>query len=98
MLFVIQALDRPDGTAKRQPVYAAHRAHLDTAADYGVTLVMSGPLVADDGTTPIGSMFVVEAEDRAAAEAFNKADPFYAAGIWGPVSIHGFINRRAQQQ
>jgi uncharacterized protein YciI len=55
---------------------------------------MSGPLVADDGATAIGSHFVVEAADRATVVAFNRADPFHAAGIWAEISIRGFLKRQ----
>ena len=55
---------------------------------------MSGPLVADDGTSMIGSLFVVEAADRAAVEKFNHTDPFHAAGIWENVQITGFLRRQ----
>ena len=41
----------------------------------------------------IGSLFLVEAPDRAAVERFNRADPFHAAGIWDNVTITRF-NRR----
>ena len=30
----------------------------------------------------IGSLFLIEAPSRAEVEAFNRADPFAAAGIW----------------
>jgi uncharacterized protein YciI len=42
----------------------------------------------------IGSLFLVEAEDRATVEAFNRADPFNAAGIWERVTITGFVRRQ----
>jgi uncharacterized protein YciI len=57
-------------------------------------MVMSGPLVSDDGETMIGSLMIVEAADRAAMEAFHRADPFYAAGIWEKVSITAFVKRQ----
>jgi len=59
-----------------------------------VEIVMSGPLVADDGTTMIGSLFLIEAPDRAAVEAFNAADPFKKADIWERVTITGFLRRQ----
>jgi uncharacterized protein YciI len=55
---------------------------------------MSGPLVADDGTTMIGSLFLIESPGRAEVEAFNRADPFAAAGIWEKVTITGFLRRQ----
>jgi uncharacterized protein YciI len=94
MLFIIHALDRPSALSQRLAHYDAHKAFLSDAGPYGIDIVMSGPLTADDGTTMIGSLFVVEARDRAMVERFNSADPFHAAGIWERVTITGFIRRQ----
>lgn len=55
---------------------------------------MSGPLVADDGATMKGSMFLVEAPDRGYVERFHQADPFYKAGIWERVTVTAFLRRQ----
>jgi uncharacterized protein YciI len=94
MLFVIHALDRPGALPQRLAHYDAHRAFLADTGPHDVRIVMSGPLTADDGATMIGSLFVVEAPDRASVERFNGADPFHAAGIWERVTITGFIRRQ----
>lgn len=94
MLFVIHAKDKAGALPIRQANYDAHKAFLSDTSAYGVRIVMSGPLVADDGASMIGSLFVVEAADRAAVERFNGADPFHAAGIWQSVSIDGFLRRQ----
>jgi uncharacterized protein YciI len=90
MLFSVHALDRPGVAEKRKAVHAEHVAHLRKANDYGVTITVGGPLVADDGTTSIGSLMVLEAPDRASAEKFNRADPFSSNGVWGAVEIRRF--------
>jgi hypothetical protein len=74
--------------------YDAHKVFLSDTSLHGVRIVMSGPLTADDGATMIGSLFLVEADDRGAVERFNRADPFHAAGIWERVAITGFIRRQ----
>jgi uncharacterized protein YciI len=94
MLFVIHALDRTGAGADRLAHYDAHKAFLADTAPHGVRIVMSGPLTADDGGTMIGSLFLLEAPDRATVERFNRADPFHAAGIWERVTITGFIRRQ----
>jgi uncharacterized protein YciI len=77
MLFVITAFDTPDGTGKRQELYPAHKDYLTSAtADGSLSIVMAGPLVRDDGATPCGSLFIVDAPSRAIVEAFHAADPF----------------------
>ncbi|MGB7832147.1 MAG: hypothetical protein WBL84_08050 [Xanthobacteraceae bacterium] len=50
--------------ATRAKFYRQHRIHLDEAGNHGIGVVTAGTLVADDGETPIGSLFVVDAEDR----------------------------------
>jgi hypothetical protein len=94
MLFVIHALDKLGALQARLANYDAHKAFLSDTAARGVRIVMSGPLVAEDGVTMIGSLFVVEAVDLATVERFNAADPFHAAGIWDRVTITGFIRRQ----
>jgi uncharacterized protein len=94
MLFIIHALDRADALPTRQSNYDAHKAFLSDTGKFGVKIVMSGPLVADDGSTMIGSFFLVEAPGRAEVEAFHHADPFFAAKIWKTVTITAFLRRQ----
>ncbi|CCE06251.1 conserved hypothetical protein [Bradyrhizobium sp. STM 3843] len=94
MLFAIHALDRSGALPVRLTNYDAHKAYLSDSSRHAVTIVMSGPLVSDDGSKMIGSLFVVEAPGRAEVEAFNRADPFAAAGIWETVTITGFLRRQ----
>jgi uncharacterized protein YciI len=94
MLFAIHALDKPGALPVRLANYDAHKAYLEGGDRLPVTIVMSGPLVSDDGATMIGSLFLVEAPGRAEAEAFNSADPFAAAGVWEKVTITGFFRRK----
>jgi len=90
MLFAVHALNVPNSAAKRQAVHAEHVAHVKSAKAQGVTVVVGGPLVADDGKTSIGSLMVFEAPDRATVEAFNLADPFHKNGVWAKVEIQRF--------
>lgn len=96
MLFTIHALDRPGALPTRLAHYDAHKAFLADPSRFGVTIVMSGPLVEDDGVTAKGSFFLVEAADRTAVETFHRADPFHAAGIWQPDSVRivAFLRRQ----
>ena len=89
MLFAIMCLDAPDAQGKRAAARDAHRAHL---AAPSVELKLAGPLVGDDGKTSVGSLFIVEAPNRAAAESFNRADPFHSTGVWAWTEIHGFVD------
>jgi uncharacterized protein len=93
MLYSVYALDHPDAAAKRQAIHPEHVAHLKTTKDNGVTIVVGGPLVADNGTTLIGSLMVLDVPDRATAEKFNNADPFHKNGVWAKVDIRRFDRR-----
>lgn len=90
MLFAIHCLDHADALPRRLAHYEAHKAYLAQAR---VRTVISGPLMSDDGERMIGSLFVVEADDRAAVEAFNAADPFRRNGVWDRISIQVFSKR-----
>ena len=94
MLFVIHATDRKDGMPTRAKFYRAHRIHLDKSADYDVDVVTAGTLVADDGETPVGSIFVVDAADRAAVDAFTRSGPYHVNGVWERVTIHRYNKKR----
>ena len=94
MLFIIHGIDKPDGLPLRLAHYEAHKAFLSDTSAFGVKIVMSGPLVADDGTSMIGSFFLIEAPDRATVERFNAADPFKQAYIRERVTITGFLKRQ----
>ena len=93
-LFAVHALDKPDALALRLEHYPAHRAFLETEGDFGVNVVMSGPLQSDDGGIMIGSLFIMEAAGRDAIVAFVEADPFRKQGIWGELRITRFHRRR----
>ena len=70
------------------------RFHEAERAAPSIGIVMSGPLVADDGETMIGSFFLVEAESREGVEAFKRMDPFNGADVWDSIKIHPFIKRQ----
>ena len=90
MRFAIHCRDAEGALPVRLSLYDAHKAHLAAAT---VGMVISGPLLAEDGETMIGSLFVIDAEDRAEVEAFLAADPFHRGGVWAEVSIHRFHMR-----
>jgi uncharacterized protein len=48
---------------------------MDEAQKYDLDVVTAGTLVADDGETPVGSIFVIDARDRAAVDTFTRSDP-----------------------
>jgi uncharacterized protein YciI len=93
MLFSIHCMDRAGQLQARLDNYDVHRAHLNNTT---TVIVLAGPITADDGETPIGSVFVIDAADREEAEAFNRTDPFFNLGVWArdSIHIHPLIKRR----
>ena len=94
MLFVIHAIDKPGEMPVRAKHYREPRIHLDKAEDYDVEVATAGTLIADDGETPCGSVFVIDAKDRATVDAFTRSDPYHVNGVWGTVQIHGYNKKR----
>jgi uncharacterized protein YciI len=88
LLWVIHCLDKPGAGARREAARTAHSAHLDAG---GVRPVLFGRLVAGDGTTAIGSLIVVDADERGQVERFVAEDPFLKADVWEAIHIHGFL-------
>jgi uncharacterized protein YciI len=90
MLFVMFCIDRPGVEEKRRQVVPAHIEYLATNP---IKVVMSGPLVSDDGVKTIGSLYMLEAANRAEIEKFQRADPLYNADIWQMVEVRAFNKR-----
>lgn len=86
MLYVMYCRDREGaGEVRREN----RPAHLEYAR--GTDLIrMAGPMLADDGETMIGSLFVVEADDLETVRRFAAADPYAKAGLFESVQIHPF--------
>lgn len=89
MLFLIHCTQKPGGQAIRDAHYDAHRAYLMGSQ---VDIKLAGPMVADDGGARIGSVFIVDVPDRAAAEAFSAGDPFTQHGLFERVLITRFLD------
>lgn len=90
MFFIIHCLDKAGALPTRLARYESHKAYLSSSP---TKIVISGPLLADDGETMIGSLFLVDADDRAAVENFHRNDPFFKAGVWDQADIHPFLKR-----
>ena len=83
MLFVLLYWDKPGRFALRQQTRPAHLAYIKA---HERQVRHGGPLL-DDAGQPIGSLLVIEAPDRAAAEAFAANDPYVQAGLFESVVI-----------
>jgi uncharacterized protein YciI len=93
MHYVIHCLDQARGPEIRKQHFDAHQTFLADTSRHNVKIVISGPLLSDDGVTPKGSFYLVEAPSRIAAEGFINADPYRVAGVWKQITIDGFLKR-----
>lgn len=85
MLYVLICQDKPDSEELRKSVRGQH---LEYIASFDVRF--AGPMLADDETTMVGSIIVLQAPDRSAAQAFANSDPYGLAGLFADVTIRPF--------
>ncbi|MDR6466508.1 uncharacterized protein YciI [Paraburkholderia graminis] len=90
MHYTVYCLDHDNMVERRLAHYEEHKAYLATSP---VRMVMSGPLLAGDEETMIGSFFLFEADEIGDVMRFNSNDPFNKAGIWRIVDIRPFLKR-----
>jgi uncharacterized protein YciI len=84
MPYLIDATDKPESAALRTAERLKHLAYIDS----NLPLLIAGePKLRDDGETACGTLYIVDVDDRAAAETFIKNDPFSKAGLFDKVEI-----------
>jgi uncharacterized protein YciI len=84
MPYFIDATDKPGTKDLRDKTRPEHLVFLDKHIE---KLIAVGPKLSDDGQTSLGSTYIIDVDERKAAEDFIHADPFYKAGLFGNVSI-----------
>ena len=87
MLFAIICMDKPGKSDLRA---ATRPAHLEYLEKFRARITISGPMLSDDGTTPKGSILILDFDDAREADAFAKNDPYAKAGLFDSVSISPF--------
>ncbi len=85
MLFALICKDKPGHLQTRMDARPDHVAFLN-GLNEEKKLAFAGPFLDAEGK-PDGSLVVVEAADRAAAEALAAADPYARAGLFERVEI-----------
>ncbi len=81
--FAIHCIDKPDCAELRAMTRPAHLDHLATVADQ---VLVAGPLLRPDGRA-MGSLMIVDFDDRDAAINFSTADPYHQAGLFESRSV-----------
>jgi uncharacterized protein YciI len=83
---MVIADDKPGTAELRARVRPAHIAYLEANL---AKLIGAGAKLADDGLTAIGSLYLIDTDDRAEAERFVAEDPFTVEGVFS-----GFVATR----
>ncbi len=85
-LFMLACFDKPNALELRM---ATREAHLAYVRENAAAVKLAGPML-DEADGMAGSLFILDVADRAAAEAFNAADPYQKAGLFERVETRGF--------
>jgi uncharacterized protein len=94
MWYAIIGTDNPDSLEARKSVRPAHLARLQQLQDEG-RMLLAGPFPAIDAEDPgpagfTGSLIVAEFSSLAEAQAWAKADPYLAAGVYRETTVKPF--------
>tara|TARA_B100000315_G_scaffold171844_1_gene160379 strand:- start:366 stop:974 length:609 start_codon:yes stop_codon:yes gene_type:complete len=82
---LFHALDKPDAGALRKENTPANLAYLEENRN---SVMSRGPLLADDGETQIGSVFLLDVGDIDAAHRLKDNMPFYQVGLFQDITFH----------
>jgi uncharacterized protein YciI len=83
MPFHIDATDKPGVRELRAKVRPDHLAFLGENTS---RLLVAGAKL-DDGGDAFGSLYILDVDDRTAAEAFIGSDPYTKAGVFGQIVV-----------
>ncbi|HLO75310.1 MAG TPA: YciI family protein [Magnetospirillum sp.] len=83
-MFVVHCQDKPGAAQVRLDNRAAHLEFLKANLD---RIAMAGPVQTDDRTGMIGSVLVLNFDDRAELDAFLAQDPYAKAGLFAAVTV-----------
>jgi uncharacterized protein YciI len=78
MLFALIFNDKPDQTELRNTML---RAHIDWLEEQKEIIPIGGSLRREPGQTPVGGLWIAEAESKEELEKCLKTDPFYTSGL-----------------
>lgn len=84
MLVSLLCFDKPDHVDLRMKL---RPSHLEWIEQTGVKMVFAGPMLADDGGSPHGSIIVGEFASLDDARTFSQNDPYAKGGLFERVLI-----------
>jgi uncharacterized protein YciI len=90
-VFAIYCKDKPNTASIRAANIHLHREYLGNTK---TRILLAGPLMSEDRSHAVGSLFIIEVKDRAEAEAFNAQDPFRGLDVWQSIDVVPFTVSR----
>ena len=94
---MIDATDAPGRADLRRQVRPDHLGYVEANVH---RLLAAGAKLSDDGTSALGTLYLIDTDERGVAEAFVAADPYSKAGVFGTVTLtrwrKGFFDFKRQ--
>lgn len=87
MHYLVVAHDQP-GPEGKQRRAAARERHLAQASTVTCVRPVFGATILDEAGEMVGSMLVMDAEDRSALQAWLDIEPYVVDEVWGEVHVH----------
>ena len=88
MYFAVIGMDKPGVAQTRSEVQGSLIAYLRDHPDHpDVTVHNGGPMLAEDGESIVGMLWVIEAPSREAAQAFAMDSPFARAELLADLQV-----------
>lgn len=84
MLYAIICHDKKDAGSTRADNRPFHLDYLKVFAERAHAV---GPMLGDDETSMVGSLLIMEFDNKSDAEAFAAGDPYAKAGLFESVTI-----------
>jgi uncharacterized protein YciI len=83
MYFAVLCFDQPGVGRLRENLRASHLAYLK---EHAALTHLGGPFESDEGGI-VGTFFIINVEDRAAALRFTQNEPFHKGGVFESVLV-----------
>jgi uncharacterized protein YciI len=94
MLFIARFIDKPGIAEKRAKLLDAHFAWLNDNRD---KVLIAGALKESLEEPGQGSVWIIEADNKAEVERVYQAEPFFANGLREKVEIYHYIKANADR-
>lgn len=87
-VFLVIARDAPGSAELRDRELDAHLEYVEKRCDQ---YLICGPMREPGEDTPVGSFFLLAAENEAAARALIEGDPYVAAGTYASIEVKSAV-------